>query len=113
VRRRLALLLLPIAIIAWLVRPHFPTERPLQLHFGRSAPSLREAELVFEHDHAVVRDLTLAFPDGARPELSRPVRLAAGDYDIGVRLRYEGGRERHLGRTVHAEGDAPIDVDLE
>jgi hypothetical protein len=112
VRRRLPLLLLPIALAAWLLRPHFPTERSLNLRLGPTAASLREAELVFERDHAVIRDLTLAFPDGARPDLSRAVRLAAGDYQIGVRLRYEGGRERQLGRTVHAEGDDPIELDL-
>jgi hypothetical protein len=115
-RRRLALLLLPLAIAVWLLRPHAPTERALQVHLGPHAAELREAELVFQRadstEHSVARDLTLRFPSGAPADDARRLRLAAGHYEVGVRLVYASGREAHLTRTVDASGDDPVDLDL-
>lgn len=115
-RRRLALLLVPVALVLLWFRPRVPAERSLSIRFGARAASLREADLHFERGGTHVRDLTLYFPRGAEREVSRTVRLPAGDYDVGVRLVFEGegeGRERHVSRPVHADADDPVELDLD
>src|SRR5438445_235117 len=108
-RRRLALLLLPLALGLLLLRPRAASEHALHLHFPSPA-TLREAHLVFQRDSAVVRDLTLRFPEGAADDETRAIRLRPGAYEVGARLVYAGSAERHLARALVAgEGDLDLD----
>lgn len=109
-RRRLALLLLPLAIALWLLRPHAPVARPLHLHFGAHAAAVREVDLIFQREGHVVRDVALQFPSGARADEEREVRLPRGTSDVGVRMVLADGRELHLGRAIAAEGDVDLDL---
>lgn len=113
-RRRLALfLLLPLAALVWLFRPRVPADHLVTLRLGPAASTLRQADLHFQRDGSLVRDLTLHFAAGAPAELTRTVRLAPGDYEVGIRLVYEARPERHVTRSCKAGGDeSGCEIDL-
>src|SRR3954463_10169341 len=111
-RRRSALLLLPLVALVWFFRPRAPVDHALNVHFGARSAEVRQADLVFERGDTIVHDAKLYFASGAPRDLERNLRLAAGDYNVGVRLVLAGGEERHLARDFHVEGEEPIDLDL-
>src|SRR4051812_34546280 len=107
-RRRLGLLLIPLAVGLWFLRSPI-SERTLAIHFGASGPSLREVDLVFQRDQSVVREVTLHFPHGAPADVSRGVRLPPGEYEIGVRIVRAGGDELHVTRALHTDDREVVD----
>ena len=112
-RVRLALLALPAALLLWLLRPHAPAPRELAIHFGAPGGGLREVDLHFVRAESVVRDVTLFFPAGAPADVTRSVSLAAGDYDVGVRMVFVGGREARLTRGVSVGSEDRVALPLE
>jgi hypothetical protein len=115
VRKKIALAILVIAIV---IGARFlftrPVDATLLLTFGPTAPSLREATLVFTaaKTDRVVRELTLRYAHGAPLEERRAVRLLPGDYTVGARLLDDTHKERSLSRTlrIDAAGTYPIDL---
>lgn len=117
-RRRLALLFIPLVAGLLLLKPHVPASRPLQLHFGTRGALVREVDFHFQRQESVVRDLVLNFPGpaGAPADLERTVKLADGDYEVGIRLVYAGGDERHITRSIRAGGNdakEAVEIDLD
>ena len=111
-RSRLVLLLLPIAVLLFLVRPRLPTEVALHVHVGARGAEVRQLDVKFVRDEVIARDLTLHFPAGAPADLDRTVRLAPGDYQIAVRVLDQQGHEARDTQPRHVSGDEPVELDV-
>jgi hypothetical protein len=112
-RRRIAALVFVAAVLALALGGlHRPVDVDLALSFGPSARDVRLVRLWFEDGHqTVVRDLTLAFPEGAPSEASRRVRLRAGTYALAAQISYAHRPDWHPVRQLVVEGGrAAIDL---
>lgn len=109
-RRFFALALIPVGLGAYLFLVPRYGDVELAVSLGQRARRVRQLELQLLRDGLVTRDLTLAFPDGAPPEVRRAVRLRNGDYQVAVRVRWDDGRESHVGRDLRT--DSPETIDL-
>lgn len=109
-RRFLALALIPVGLGAYLLLVPRYTDLDLDVSLGPHAKRVRLLELEFLRDGSVARDVTLTFADGAPSEVRRAVRLRNGDYQVAARIRWDDGREAHVGRDLRT--DAPEMLDL-
>jgi hypothetical protein len=109
-RRWLALALIPVAIGAYFVLAPRYTQAEVTVALGARAAKVRELELHFVRDGSVVRDITLPFPDGAPGEVTHPLKLRNGNYQVAARVRWSDGHESHVGRDFNT--DAPEVIDL-
>jgi hypothetical protein len=109
-RRWLAFALIPVAIGAYFVLAPRYTQAEVTVALGARSAKVRELELHFLRNGSVVRDLTLPFPDGAPAEVTHALRLRNGDYQVAARVRWDDGRESHVGRDYNT--DAPEVIDL-
>lgn len=111
-RRRIALLFVPLAVALWMWVPNAPAEHALRLHLGARPAAVRTVDLRFQRDDSVARSLTLSFPDGASGDVTRTVRLAKGDYQVGARVVRTDGSQYGTTQWEHVDGDGVVDLDL-
>jgi hypothetical protein len=104
-----------VALYFFLHAPHGARPVPIHYHLGASSGRIEEVALRYRRagDDTVVYDTTLRFPSGAPADLYQEPRLAAGEYEVGVRLRAAGGGERQLTRRLYVDGERGAEVELE
>ena len=106
-----------VIVAVGLVALRFAMKRPvaaqLDLDYGASSPSLREANLVFtDAEEHVTGELTLKYPSGAPAHDLRGVRLRKGSYTVGARLVYAGAPMMTTSRalTIGEPGTYTLDL---
>ncbi len=90
-RRWGALLVVVVVVVAARFAVRRPVAVELELSYGSSAASLREADLlVTGPDDRVEHEIKLMYPGGAPARDRRSLRLPEGRYSVGARLLFDG-----------------------
>ena len=115
-RRHRRLLLLPLVLVAvflWLQGTGARGNAELHFRLGEDAATVREIDLRFRAAgaDAVIFEVSRRFEGGASADLYQSVRLGKGDYELGARLVFDGGRQRNLTRACRIT-DRPVEIDL-